>query len=334
MGKCSLGCLALAACGHLRFDALGDGAPAGDAAADSDAAMVRCAGLAATCGPTGTSDCCASLPVPGGTFYRSFDFGSDGAWTDMSYPATLGDFQLDTYEVTVGRFRQFVDAGLGTQTNPPPSGAGARTLGGAPGQGGWDPTWNTNLAVDSPTLIADLSCTAGQQTWTDAAGANESLAINCITWFEAFAFCAWDGGFLPTEAQWNYAAVGGVDQRAFAWSNPVSSVAIDCTEANFDPGVPCVGSNPGNVVRVGSQSPVGDGKWGHSDLGGNVWEWMLDWVDVYPVPCDDCADLTSNTVRGFRGGAYNTTATQVRPATRGDAMPTFRDPANGVRCAR
>ena len=102
----------------------------------------------------------------------------------------------------------------------------------------------------------------------------------------------------------------------------------------LDPGVPCVGSNPGNVVRVGSQSPVGDGKWGHSDLGGNVWEWMLDWVDVYPVPCDDCADLTSNTVRGFRGGAYNTTATQVRPATRGDAMPTFRDPANGVRCAR
>jgi formylglycine-generating enzyme required for sulfatase activity len=320
------------ACGRVGFEALHDGAAADSALADT--AMLLCHGLAPTCGPTGTADCCASLLVPGGTFYRSYDVGTDGTWTDMSYPATLADFHLDTYEVTVGRFRQFVDAGMGTQANPPGNGAGARTFNGIPGQGGWDPTWNTNLEADSPTLIASLACSTSQ-TWTDAPGANESLAMDCMTWFEAFAFCVWDGGFLPTEAQWNYAAVGGNEQRAFPWSTPASSIAIDCTEANFFPGPPCVGlSANGQVARVGSQSPAGDGKWGHADLGGDVWEWVLDWVSVYPTPCDDCADLTSNTVRGFRGGAYDTTATQVRPATRGTAAPTLRDPANGVRCAR
>jgi hypothetical protein len=81
-----------------------------------------CSGLAATCGPSGNDDCCTSLLVPGGTFYRSYD-GVD--FTDKSYPATVADFYLDKYEITVGRFRAFVNAGMGTQASPPASGAGA-----------------------------------------------------------------------------------------------------------------------------------------------------------------------------------------------------------------
>jgi len=49
-------------------------------------------------------------------------------YTDMSYPATVADFYLDKYEITVGRFRQFVNAGMGTQASPPASGAGAHSL--------------------------------------------------------------------------------------------------------------------------------------------------------------------------------------------------------------
>jgi hypothetical protein len=83
-----------------------------------------CAGLTATCGPSNES-CCKSLLVPGGTYYRSYN-GVD--FTDKSYPATVADFYLDKYEITVGRFRQFVNAGMGTQANPPAAGAGANPL--------------------------------------------------------------------------------------------------------------------------------------------------------------------------------------------------------------
>jgi len=58
-----------------------------------------CSGLAATCGPSGNASCCSSSVVPGGTFSRS---------NDATYPATVSDFVLDTYEITVGRFRKFV----------------------------------------------------------------------------------------------------------------------------------------------------------------------------------------------------------------------------------
>ena len=57
-----------------------------------------CSGLAAICGPSGNEDCCTSLLVPGGTFYRSYD---GVVSTDMSYPATVADFYLDKYEITV-----------------------------------------------------------------------------------------------------------------------------------------------------------------------------------------------------------------------------------------
>src|SRR6185503_5212427 len=101
--------------------------------------------------------------------------------------------------------------------------------------------------------------------------------MNCVSWFEAFAFCAWDGGRLPTETEWNYAAAGGNEQRVYPWG-----ANIDLTKASYD----CAGDGSGtgtpncmfsDMLPVGSRSPQGDGKWGQADLAGNVWEWTLDW---------------------------------------------------------
>ena len=79
-----------------------------------------CTGLAAVCGPNRDEDCCsAAMPIPGGTFFRSYDTASDAMYPSTSYPATVSPFRLDRFEVTVGRFRQFIDAGMGTQANPP-----------------------------------------------------------------------------------------------------------------------------------------------------------------------------------------------------------------------
>jgi formylglycine-generating enzyme required for sulfatase activity len=88
------------------------------------------------------------------------------------------------------------------------------------------------MKADQATLIAAVKCSATYQTWTDSAGSNESRPMNCITWYEAFAFCIWDGGRLSTEAEWNYAAAGGSEQRQYPWSVPPGSTTIDCTYAS------------------------------------------------------------------------------------------------------
>jgi formylglycine-generating enzyme required for sulfatase activity len=283
-----------------------------------------CTGLPTTCGPSGTESCCTSLLVPGGTFYRSYD-GVD--YPDMSYPATVSDFYLDKYEITVGRFRQFVNAGMGTQANPPARGAGANSrIAGS----GWDPTWNTSLPADTASLKAAMKCNSTFQNWTDTLGAEESQPQNCMDWYTAFAFCAWDGGRLPTEAEWNYAAAGGTEQRAYPWSIPATSTIID------DSYVVYCGSSCNSTQNVGSKSPKGDGKWGQADLAGNVWEWTLDWYESpYPMPCSNCADLTGASLRAARGGGFNGLATYfLRSAFRNNSAPGSHDYVVGSRCVR
>jgi formylglycine-generating enzyme required for sulfatase activity len=298
----ALGWGALAACG---------GAP--------PAGAPSCRALAPTCGPNHDRSCCESGAVPGGTFRRSYDGVSlaDATGSD----ATVSAFRLDTYLVTVGRFRAFVDAGQGTAAAPPAAGAGAQAqIAGS----GWDPTWDASL-VGAGGLPAALAC--GGESWTDGPGDHESFPINCVSWFEAFAFCAWDGGFLPTEAEWNFAAAGGDEQRVYPWSSPPSSTAIDDDHAVY-----CGGTCA--LAAVGSRSPAGDGRWGHADLAGEVWEWNLDWMQDYAEPCVDCAAVGDGTYRIARGGGFKTPANTLLAGARSWGTPSERDSFFGFRCAR
>jgi len=295
---------------------LPDGAPVGEGGVTGSS----CAGVAATCG--GNKDCCASNEVVGGTFNRS---------NESSFPATISTFKLDVYEVTVGRFRTFVNAGRGTQANPPAVGDGANPkIAGS----GWVSAFDTELAADTAALKAALKCDAAYPAWTDAPGANETKPINCVTWFDALAFCAWDGGRLPTEAEWNYAAAGGSEQREYPWG-----ATIDATKASYN----CQGKGEGkancvfsDMLPVGSKSPAGDGKYGQTDLAGNVWEWTLDWArNPYRLAaCSDCADLQIAPNKTFRGGGFPNESFYQTTATRVDDVPQDRDYDVGFRCAR
>jgi formylglycine-generating enzyme len=300
--------------------------PSKDAGPDGMPEDSTCTGIASTCGPSGNADCCASAAVPGGTFYRGYDAATD-AHNDTTRPATLSDFRLDVYEVTVGRFRRFVEAGHGTRATPPSAGSGAHgTIAGS----GWSETWNERLVADRNALVAAVKCSSA--TWTDTPGDNESKPINCVTWYEAMAFCIWDGGYLPTETEWHYAASGGSEQRAYPWSSPAGSTSIDCTHANHNPVPACAAAG---AARVGSTSPDGDGRWGHADLAGNVWEWTLDWLATYATPCNDCANLAEGSYRVLRGGGYEAIASTLRTSYRSALFtPTARHGHIGVRCAR
>lgn len=307
-------------------------------ASDDSSLPPSCIELEPTCGPSGDEDCCATIELPGGTFDRGRDLAADGMFTDTAHPATVPPFELDTYEVTVGRYRRFLDAGMGTRGTPPSPGSGARTIGGVSGQGGWQADWRNSLLASPPVdLYVDLACDAAHSAWTPEPGDNESHAMSCVNWYEAFAFCAWDGGFLPTEAEWSFAAAGGDEQRAYPWSAPASSLAVDCSFANYSIDYP-----DGFCTDNGAPHPVGvavrgNGRWGHADLAGNVGEWVLDsYAATYTDgPCDGCANLTSSGERVVRGGDWANASPTLRSSYRNHTNPeTNRDPKIGFRCAR
>jgi len=279
-----------------------------------------CVELQPTCGPRGSDSCCKSLLVLGGTFARTYD-GVD--FLSNKDTATVSTFYLDKYEVTVERFRVFVQAGQGTRKSPPRDGAATHPH---IKDSGWRAEWRAKLRADADSLKVALKCHAAYQTWTDAPGANERKPINCLDWYTAFAFCAWDGGRLPTEAEWNYAASGGSEQRYYPWSSPPPSTTIDDSYAAY-----CGGTC--KLLDVGSK-PKGDGKWGQSDLGGNVWEWTLDYAGgAYPMPCHDCAAVKEGAYRAFRSGSNDDIPATLRSGVRHVYSPDYHGVV-GVRCAR
>lgn len=294
------------------------------------------------CGPTANESCCTTLKVEGGEFARD---------NVATYPATVSSFYLDRFEVTVGRFRAFVDAFIGGFRPAPGSGIHAHLNGGrglALVSGGYELGWKSEWIDKFPTSRADwtgeLSCQNSKyQTWTDAldaggaSNARDARPATCMSWYEAYAFCIWDGGFLPTEAEWNYAAIGGADQRKYPWSNPPSSTLLDCSFANFGglfwpSSSSCSDAGP---TKVGLLSPTGDGKWRQADLGGNVYEWTMDeYASPYTNPCVDCLHTDGSNSRVYRGGAFSSADGNVSGASRHTTLAVWGGESVGMRCAR
>ena len=156
------------------------------------------------------------------------------------------------------------------------------------------------------------------------------LFRSCIDWYAAFAFCIWDGGRLPTEAEWEYAASGG-ESRIYAWG---STFRPTCT--NYG----CLGDGDTrcavtDILPPGS-FPCGDGRWGQSDLTGSMWEWNLDgFANGYLTPCTDgCARLDVTNARVARGGSYQSNGALLETTYRNNYGPAGPGEYTGLRCAR
>ena len=320
------------------------GGPSGTAGTSGAAGTTGAAGAPPSCAPGGPGmtdcgsaheSCCTSLAVTGGMFNRSYRNSGTGP-TGQADPATVSTYRLDKYLVTVGRYRQFAAAwsagwkpAAGSGTHAYLNGGGLMTTAGGV-EPGWDATWATNVKPTTASLTGGSYCDATHATWTAAAtGGHEDLPINCVNWYEAYAFCIWDGGFLPSEAEWEYAAAGGSEQRQYPWGSTAPGSASQYAIY----GSTYTGNSTG-LAPVGTAA-MGAGRWGQLDLAGEIWEWNLDWKNSYVSPCADCVSLTKASYRIVRGDNFGGSVGNLVPTVRGgDIAPEGRDSNFGFRCSR
>src|SRR5262249_47535118 len=144
----------------------------------------------------------------------------------------------------------------------------------------------------------------GAATWTKDPGANENKPVSCVDWYTMFAFCAWDGGRLPTDAEWGYVGVSADEKRAYPYGNaaPTFDALKDVIVGalnnprsqtfmfTYGPMFRSKTDGAAQIAPVGLKSERS--KWGHADLTGNLMELTLDAAGSVPTTCNDCANVS------------------------------------------
>ncbi len=186
--------------------------------------------------------------------------------------------------------------------------------------------------------VCEAQAAACLQRLPDATPADaERLPASCLTYAQAEAVCAFRGGRLPTEAEWEHAARGR-EGAVFPWG----SSSPTCNRANFRFASSFCAEGPVPVASYPERSP-----YGLRDTSGNVWEWTADNYDFAyysdapdtnppgPERCREgaSASLGACRFRVLRGGSFLTTESTLRTFARSPALPDTIDESIGVRCA-
>jgi len=217
--------------------------------------------------------------------------------------------------------------------------AGAFTMGGRSGEGEKDElparqvTISKDFEMDSIEVTAKmfLACVkAGKCTIPNTGGKctygvvdREDHPVNCVDWSQAKAYCGFVGKRLPTEAEWEYAARGGLDGRKY----PSGDDTLDedgWYERNSD-----------SQTHVGGKKKANG--YGLFDLIGNVWEWCEDAWDktaYAKLPATDPVAKGTTTKRVTRGGAWNYSQKYLRVSDRNRLEMAARNAFTGFRCVR
>jgi formylglycine-generating enzyme required for sulfatase activity len=242
--------------------------------------------------------------IPGGTFRMGTDDGMP--FEQPVHGVAVKPFRIDAAEVTVAEFAKFIEA------------TSCRTEAERFGSSG----------------VFDLE--AGEWRMTDGADwrhpdgpqstASQEEPVVQVSWNDANAYAKWVGKRLPTEAEWEFAARGGLEGKTYAWGDelrPGGKPVANWWQGSF-PEKNTV--EDGFLTRAPVRSFAANG-YGLYDVAGNVWEWTADWYaeDYYAhSPQNDPKGPAAGEERVIRGGSWmcaENFCTNYRVAARSHATP-------------
>jgi len=228
--------------------------------------------------------CGSMVPIPSGCFDMGDAFAE--GWPDELpvHNVCLSAFEMDIHEITNAEYAECVTAGGCTEPSSSTSYSRATYYG--------DPAY-------------------------------DNFPVIWMEWHQVDEYCAWAGKRLAAEAEWEYAARGGLAGKRYPWGDTISS-----TDANYDFSI-------GDTSEVESYAA---NAYGLYDMGGNVWEWVADWFNenyYSSSPANDPPGPESGAVHVRRGGSFDHAAFGIRASTRCDFCHADRHGNNlGGRCAR
>ncbi len=228
--------------------------------------------------------------IPGGEFTMGSDADDASSHEHPAHRVRVDGFWMDRTDVTNVQFRDFVDAtGYATTAEKTPTVEDILRY----ARPGTPPPRKEDLVAGSlvftpPDHPVDLGDVRGWWKWTPGTnwrhpqGPGSSIdgmddhPVVHVSWFDAEAYAHWAGKRLPTEAEWEFAARGGLEGKKYVWGDePFDEEHPQCN--NFQGHFPDHNTVKDGFARTSPVRAFPPNGYGLYDMAGNVWQWTADW---------------------------------------------------------